>query len=101
VEIGRPVAFVRVAKDGTPMLGVVSTGEVLRTTFPEPVEVVAPVPPLATASVPPRVIVPAEVTGPPVVVRPVVPPDTSTDVTTPVATIGAHVETPLPSVLRK
>jgi hypothetical protein len=38
--------------------------------------VVAPVPPLATARVPVRVIVPLAVIGPPVVVRPVVPPDT-------------------------
>ena len=34
------------------MLGVVRVGDVERTTEPEPVEVVTPVPPLATASVP-------------------------------------------------
>lgn len=34
------------------MLGVVSVGEELKTTDPEPVEVVTPVPPLATATVP-------------------------------------------------
>ena len=48
-----------------------------------PAAVVAPVPPLVTLSVPPKVIVPADVIGPPVVVRPVVPPDTSTEVTVP------------------
>ena len=46
--------------------------------------VVAPVPPLAKANVPPAVIVPDEVTGPPENVRPVEPPETSTDVTVPV-----------------
>jgi hypothetical protein len=47
------------------------------------VNVVAPVPPLATARVPAKVIVPDDVTGPPDVVKPVVPPDTSTLVTEP------------------
>ena len=42
-----------------------------------------PDPPLAIASVPPSVIVPEVVTGPPLVVSPVVPPDTSTEVTVP------------------
>lgn len=45
--------------------------------------VVWPVPPLAMASVPPIVIVPEETIGPPVVVRPVVPPLTSTLATAP------------------
>ena len=45
--------------------------------------VVAPVPPLAIANVPASVIVPEPVTGPPEVVKPVVPPDTSIDVTVP------------------
>ena len=45
--------------------------------------VVAPVPPLAIANVPASVIVPVLVTGPPDVVKPVVPPDTSIDVTVP------------------
>ena len=40
-------------------------------------------PPLATASVPASVIVPLLVIGPPEVVRPVVPPETSTLVTVP------------------
>ena len=45
--------------------------------------VVVPVPPLATASVPASVIVPEVVIGPPEVVRPVVPPETATEVTVP------------------
>ncbi len=45
--------------------------------------VVAPVPPLATFNVPAIVMVPDVVTGPPEVVKPVVPPDTLTDVTVP------------------
>jgi hypothetical protein len=45
--------------------------------------VVCPVPPLAMLNVPVNVIVPLDVTGPPVVVRPVVPPVTFTDVTVP------------------
>ena len=44
---------------------------------------VAPVPPFATINVPARVTVPDDVTGPPEVVKPVVPPDTSTLVTDP------------------
>ena len=42
-----------------------------------------PVPPLDATRVPDNVIVPLVVTGPPDVVRPVVPPDTSTLVTVP------------------
>ena len=49
-----------------------------------PEAVVAPVPPLATAKVPPSVMVPLAVIGPPVAVNPVVPPLTSTEVTVPV-----------------
>ena len=45
---------------------------------------VSPVPPLAAASVPASVMVPDVVTGPPLVVRPVVPPLTATLVTVPV-----------------
>ena len=48
-----------------------------------PLAVVAPVPPLSTSSVPARVIVPDVVTGPPEVVKPVVPPETLTEVTVP------------------
>ena len=45
--------------------------------------VVAPVPPLAIANVPPSVSVPLVVIGPPENVSPVVPPEASTDVTVP------------------
>lgn len=44
---------------------------------------VCPVPPLATASVPPSVSVPLVVIGDPVKVRPVAPPDAATEVTVP------------------
>ena len=49
---------------------------------------VCPVPPLATDSVPANVIVPDPVIGPPLVVRPVVPPDTSTEVTVPAPAVS-------------
>ena len=49
---------------------------------------------MATASVPLSVIVPLAVTGPPEVVKPVVPPDTSTEVTVPPPPIPAHVPSP-------
>ena len=45
---------------------------------------VSPVPPLATPKVPASVIVPEVVTGLPETVRPVVPPDSATEVTVPV-----------------
>jgi len=45
VATGSPVPFVSVTDDGMPRAGVVSVGEFDRTTEPEPVEVVAPVPP--------------------------------------------------------
>jgi hypothetical protein len=48
------------------------------------IAVVALVPPLAIPSVPDSVTMPDVVTGPPDVVNPVVPPDTSIDVTVPV-----------------
>ena len=50
---------------GVPKAGVTSAGEVARTTAPEPVEVVPPVPPLATTKVPAVVMVPLLVIGPP------------------------------------
>ena len=49
---GKPVALVRVAEVGVPSNGVTNVGEVDNTTLPEPVDVVTPVPPLATGSVP-------------------------------------------------
>ena len=57
--------------------------------------VVAEVPPLAIAKVPARVIVPEVVTGPPEVVKPVVPPDTSTLVTVPSGLTAQDVSAPL------
>ena len=50
---------------------------------------VAPVPPLAMARVPPRVRVPLLVMGPPVAVSPVVPPARFTLVTVPAAVLLA------------
>jgi len=52
VERGKPVALVKVAEVGVPKTGVTNVGEVDKTTLPEPVEVVTPVPPLATGRVP-------------------------------------------------
>jgi hypothetical protein len=52
VVSGKPVAFVSVPLVGVPKTGVTSVGEVERTTDPDPVDVVTPVPPLATGSVP-------------------------------------------------
>lgn len=64
-----------------------------------PLSDVAPVPPFATARVPPSVIVPDAVIGPPVAVKPVVPPLTSTLVTVPpVAPGAAMVKEPAPGV---
>ena len=48
-------------------------------------------PPLATASVPANVIVPDVVTGPPLVVKPVVPPLTLTLVTVPLPLLVALI----------
>ena len=62
VVIGKPVQLVKTPAEGVPMFGVVNAGLVDRTLFPEPVEVVTPVPPLATGSVP----VTPVVTGKPV-----------------------------------
>jgi hypothetical protein len=54
----RPVAFVRVTDEGVPSAGEMSVGELFRTTLPLPVEVVVPVPPLVTFSVPESVTAP-------------------------------------------
>lgn len=56
-----------------------------------PVNVVAPVPPLATARVPARVMVPDVVIGLPVTVRPVVPPEKATEVTVPPVPVADSV----------
>ena len=55
---GRPVALVKTRAEGVPRAGVTSVGDVERTLFPEPVLVVTPVPPLATARVPASVTAP-------------------------------------------
>lgn len=52
VEIGNPVRLVAVPEAGVPNAGVTSVGEFDNTTLPVPVEVVTPVPPLATPKVP-------------------------------------------------
>lgn len=78
-----PVMLVPTRAEGVPNAGVTRVGEVLKTTFPVPVDVVTPVPPFATANVPAIVMTPLVVTGPPLKVRPVVPPLTSTLVTVP------------------
>lgn len=57
VDKGRPVAFVRVADAGVPSAGVTSVGLFDNTTAPVPVEVVTPVPPFATGSVPVTLVV--------------------------------------------
>lgn len=53
-----PVMFVPTKEDGVPRAGVINVGDVESTALPVPVEVVTPVPPLATAKVPARVIAP-------------------------------------------
>ena len=55
---GRPVTLVITPEAGVPSAGVTSVGLVLRTVLPEPVEVVTPVPPFATANVPATVTAP-------------------------------------------
>jgi hypothetical protein len=70
VDNGRPVQLVSVPDVGVPNSGVTSVGLVDKTTLPVPVEVVTPVPPLATFNVPARVTTPlVAVEG----VKPVVP----------------------------
>ena len=49
---GKPVAFVSTTVLGVPKAGVVNVGEVESTRFPDPVDDVTPVPPLATGKVP-------------------------------------------------
>ena len=90
VVSGRPVRLVATPDVGVPSNGVTRVGDVLKTVSPVPVLVVTPVPPLATASVPPSVNVPAVVIGPPVNVRPVVPPDPDIEVTVPVPLARNH-----------
>ena len=100
VVSGKPVRLVATPLVGVPSNGVTRVGEVDSTLLPEPVLVVTPVPPLATASVPASVTVPEEVIGPPLVVNPVVPPETSTLVTEPApGPVNATVMAPLPLVM--
>jgi hypothetical protein len=47
-----PVRLVTTPADGVPRFGVIRVGEVLKTTLPDPVDVVTPVPPFKTGSVP-------------------------------------------------
>lgn len=49
-----PDIFVPTRADGVPRAGVMRVGEVERTTLPEPVDVVVPVPPLSTGSAVPE-----------------------------------------------
>ena len=49
---GKPVQLVKTPEVGVPRRGVTKAGALLRTLFPEPVDVVTPVPPLVTAKVP-------------------------------------------------
>jgi hypothetical protein len=57
VDIGRPVQDVNVPEEGVPSAGVTNVGDVDKTTLPDPVEVVTPVPPLATGRVPDTCVV--------------------------------------------
>jgi len=85
-----PVKLVATPPDGVPRAPPLVTNDPAVPTLrpravatPVPNEVM-PVPPLAIAKVPPRVSVPVVVIGPPVRVRPVVPPAPETEVTEPV-----------------
>lgn len=98
---GKPVKLVAVPLAGVPRMGLTSVGLLDSTTLPEPVLVVTPVPPLATAKVPAKVIVPAAVMGPPEVVRPVVPPDTATLVTVPEPPAAIHSASVAPTLTAK
>ena len=85
---GNPVALVSVTLVGVPNIGVTNVGEVLNTTLPVPVEVVTPVPPLATANVPAKVTAPVvAVLG----VKPVVP---ALNEDTPLAATADQVPSP-------
>ena len=57
VDRGKPVQEVNVPEDGVPNTGVTRVGEVESTTLPDPVDVVTPVPPLATGRVPETCVV--------------------------------------------
>lgn len=76
------VSAAAVVEVGVPVSAGLAKGAAPRAVSAVPA-VVAPVPPLAIASVPPMVMVPEFVIGPPDVVKPVVPPETSTLITEP------------------
>ena len=59
-----------------------------------PPALVAPVPPFAMVHVPPNVIVPLDVMGPPLVFNPVAPPETATFVTVPALAVVQATELP-------
>ena len=96
---GRPVTLVITPLAGVPSAGVTSVGDVERTVDPLPVELVTPVPPLATARVPASVIAPDVADAG---VSPVVPP---ANVVTPVVDVsnvaeeGIVVELIVPAVV--
>ena len=58
VDTGNPVTFDMTPETGVPSAGETNVGKLERTTEPAPVEVVTPVPPLATANVPESVTAP-------------------------------------------
>ena len=87
-----PLAFAALKQSAqvSPLAKVQARGEVVVAVmiwppFParRPLNVVEPVPPLPPSKVPAIVIVPAPVIAPPLVVSPVEPPETSTEVTVP------------------
>jgi len=104
VSVSDPANVLNVPVVGKVTL-VAAVNVLVKAKLPEPVTVMAallatPVPPLAGASVPARVTVPEEVIGPPEVVKPVVPPETSTLVTEPApGPVNATVMAPLPLVM--
>lgn len=96
--IGNPVAFVSVPLAGVPRAGVTSVGDVASTALPDPVLVVAPVPPFNTGSAVPEsetARVPLVVTGEPATLRNVGT-VSATDVTVPApASLQSSHELPL------
>ena len=88
LDRGKAVALVKTRAEGVPKSGVTSTGLLAKTRLPVPVDVLVPEPPLATANIPLIVRVPDPVIGPPVTVKPVVPPDSATEVTVPVLAVA-------------
>lgn len=103
VEMGSPVAFVRVAADGVPRLGVVRTGEVANTTEPEPVEAVNEYVPAPVRDMNPVLEKPAILSRQaPLAVEQFVPPlDTGTTPVSAVAEMFPHdgaLDTPLDTI---